>query len=115
MDRQLALELRFVDALGAAAGHAGAEHLIGDLDLIAAQLGRVADELGKHGIGARAHEPPYAHQAGGGTVEEHMVLAIEPGCYLEGGGGLRLEDNFLITATGAEKLSSFPDGVVSAA
>ena len=42
-----------------------------------------------------------------------MVLAIEPGCYLEGGGGLRLEDNFLITATGAEKLSSFPDGVVS--
>jgi Xaa-Pro aminopeptidase len=66
-----------------------------------------------HGVGARAHEPPYAHQAGGGIVEEHMVLAIEPGCYLEGGGGLRLEDNFLITATGAEKLSSFPDGVVS--
>jgi Xaa-Pro aminopeptidase len=65
-----------------------------------------------HGIGARAHEPPYAHQAGGGTVEEGMVLAIEPGCYWEGGGGLRVEDNFLITADGAQKLSSFPDGVV---
>jgi Xaa-Pro aminopeptidase len=65
-----------------------------------------------HGVGARAHEPPYAHQAGGGTVEESMVLAIEPGCYWEGGGGLRVEDNFLITAGGAEKLSSFPDGVV---
>ena len=65
-----------------------------------------------HGIGARAHEPPYPHRAGGGTIEEGMVLAIEPGCYWEGGGGLRVEDNFLITETGAEQLSPFPDGVV---
>ena len=66
-----------------------------------------------HGVGARAHEPPYAHQAGGGTIEAGMVLAIEPGAYWEGGGGLRLEDNFLITNDGAEKLSPFPDGVVA--
>ena len=65
-----------------------------------------------HGVGARAHEPPYAHQAGGGTIEEGMVLAVEPGIYWEGGGGLRVEDNFLVTADGVEKLSSFPDGVV---
>jgi Xaa-Pro aminopeptidase len=65
-----------------------------------------------HGVGARAHEPPYAHQAGGGELEQGMVLAIEPGVYWEGGGGLRVEDNFLITDRGAEKLSSFPDGVV---
>ncbi len=62
-----------------------------------------------HGVGARAHEPPYAHQAGGGTIEQGMVLAIEPGAYWDGGGGLRLEDNFLVTASGAEKLSSYPD------
>jgi Xaa-Pro aminopeptidase len=67
-----------------------------------------------HGVGARAHEPPYAHQAGGGTIEAGMVLAIEPGCYKKGGGGLRVEDNFLITAEGAEKLSPFPDGIVQA-
>jgi Xaa-Pro aminopeptidase len=65
-----------------------------------------------HGVGARAHEPPYPHQAAGGTIEAGMVLAIEPGCYWPEGGGLRLEDNFLITADGAEKLSPFPDGVV---
>jgi Xaa-Pro aminopeptidase len=65
-----------------------------------------------HGVGARAHEPPYAHRAGGGTIEAGMVLAIEPGAYWEGGGGLRVEDNFLITTEGAEKLSPFPDGVV---
>ncbi len=62
-----------------------------------------------HGVGARAHEPPYAHQAAGGTIEAGMVLAIEPGLYWEGGGGLRLEDNFLITADGAERLGTFPD------
>src|SRR3954451_14712707 len=62
-----------------------------------------------HGVGARAHEPPYAHRAGGGVIEEGMVLAIEPGVYWPGGGGLRVEDNFLITADGAEKLSPYPD------
>jgi Xaa-Pro aminopeptidase len=65
-----------------------------------------------HGVGARAHEPPYPHQAGGGTFEEGMVLAVEPGAYWPGGGGLRVEDNFLVTRDGVEKLSSFPDGVV---
>jgi Xaa-Pro aminopeptidase len=62
-----------------------------------------------HGVGARAHEPPYAHQAGAGTMRKGMVLAIEPGIYWEGGGGLRLEDDFLITETGNEKLCSYPD------
>ena len=36
----------------------------------------------------------------------------KPGVYWPEGGGLRLEDNFLIAAGGAEKLSSFPDGVL---
>jgi Xaa-Pro dipeptidase len=65
-----------------------------------------------HGVGARAHEPPYPHQAGTGEFEENMVLAVEPGVYWPGGGGLRVEDNFLVTADGVEKLSSFPDGIV---
>jgi Xaa-Pro aminopeptidase len=62
-----------------------------------------------HGVGARAHEPPYAHQAGGGTIEEGMVLAIEPGAYWPEGGGLRLEDNFLVTADGPQRLGRYPD------
>ena len=65
-----------------------------------------------HGVGARAHEPPYAHRAGGGEIAEGMVLAIEPGCYWDGGGGLRVEDNFLVTNDGAQQLSRFPDGIV---
>ena len=62
-----------------------------------------------HGVGARAHEFPYAHQAGSGTIRKGMVLAIEPGIYWPGGGGLRLEDNFLITDGGNDKLCSYPD------
>jgi Xaa-Pro aminopeptidase len=65
-----------------------------------------------HGVGARAHEPPYPHQAAGGEFEGGMVLAVEPGVYWPGGGGLRVEDNFLVARDGVEKLSSFPDGVV---
>jgi len=62
-----------------------------------------------HGVGARAHEFPYAHQAGSGTIKKGMVLAIEPGIYWPQGGGLRLEDNFWITEKGNEKLCSYPD------
>ena len=38
-----------------------------------------------------------------------MVLAIEPGIYWEGGGGLRLEDDYLVTDGAPEKLSAWPD------
>ncbi|MDQ3823688.1 MAG: hypothetical protein M3321_10680 [Actinomycetota bacterium] len=38
-----------------------------------------------------------------------MVLAIEPGVYWPEGGGLRLEDNFLVTADGVERLGRYPD------
>jgi Xaa-Pro aminopeptidase len=62
-----------------------------------------------HGVGARAHEPPYSHQAAPGAMRSGMVLAIEPGVYWDGGGGLRLEDNFLVAASGCEKLCSYPD------
>jgi Xaa-Pro aminopeptidase len=62
-----------------------------------------------HGVGARAHEPPYAHQAVDGEVREGMVLAIEPAAYWEGGGGLRLEDTFLVRADGSEKLCDWPE------
>jgi Xaa-Pro aminopeptidase len=62
-----------------------------------------------HGVGARAHEPPFAHRAMPARIEEGMVLAIEPAAYWPGGGGLRLEDNFLVTAAGSERLSGYPD------
>jgi len=113
------LEQQLLAVYGQAVDHCRPGASFAELDrLVRAGLGEMGYEGQPthpicHGIGARAHEPPYAHQAGGGTIEAGMVLAIEPGVYWEGGGGLRVEDNFLITEAGAEKLSPFPDGVVS--
>src|SRR5262245_16055453 len=112
LERQLlAVYERALDHCRPGASLAELDRLIRDGIAEAGYAGQPSHPIA-HGVGARAHEPPYAHQAGTGTIEEGMVLAIEPGIYWEGGGGLRVEDNFLVTADGVEKLSSFPDGVV---
>jgi Xaa-Pro dipeptidase len=92
---------------------AGLDQLIRDRIAAAGYPGQPSHPI-CHGVGARAHEPPYAHQAGVGVMREGMVLAIEPGIYWPEGGGLRLEDNFLVTADGCEQLGSFADGIVTA-
>jgi Xaa-Pro dipeptidase len=101
----------FADAVGCVRNGAP----LGEIDRIirkgiaaAGYPGQPSHPVG-HGVGARAHEPPYSHQAAPGDMREDMVLAIEPGIYWEGGGGLRLEDNFLVTPGGCEKLCSYPD------
>jgi len=112
LERQLlAVYERALEHCRPGAGLAELDRLIRDGIAEAGYAGQPSHPVA-HGVGARAHEPPYAHQAGTGTIEEGMVLAIEPGIYWEGGGGLRVEDNFLVTAGGVEKLSQFPDGVV---
>ena len=85
-----------------------------DFDWPGHWLARVRAPDGDHAIvmfgspSGPLHDPTGV-LASGGTIEEGMVLAIEPGAYWDGGGGLRVEDNFLITAGGVEKLSSYPD------
>jgi methionyl aminopeptidase len=73
----------------------------------------VVREFVGHGIGQKMHEEPqvpnYGEAGRGPRLAEGMVLAIEPGVYWPEGGGLRIEDNYLVTADGAEKLSSYPD------
>ena len=108
LDQLLAVYARAVDHLRPGAGLAELDLLVRTGIEEAGYPGQPSHPIA-HGVGARAHEPPYAHQAGGGTVEAGMVLAIEPGIYWPEGGGLRVEDNFLVTAGVAEKLSSFPD------
>ncbi|HEY0414870.1 MAG TPA: Xaa-Pro peptidase family protein [Gaiellaceae bacterium] len=117
-DDYVELERGLLDVYGRAIEHCRPGASLAELDTLVrdglAELGYPGQPTHPicHGVGARAHEPPYAHRAGGGTIEAGMVLAIEPGCYWPGGGGLRVEDNFLIGEAGAEKLSPFPDGVV---
>lgn len=50
-----------------------------------------------HGIGAEVHEAPSASQSGVGQLAENMTLTIEPGIYVPGRGGVRIEDTVFIT------------------
>jgi len=68
-----------------------------------------------HGIGIEGHEPPYMFAENTLTLAEGMAFTVEPGIYLAGRGGVRVEDNVVITAYGAETLSDLPRELVSIA
>ena len=58
-----------------------------------------------HGIGLEVHEGPALSFRSETVLEPNMVVTIEPGVYLPGIGGVRIEDDILITETGNELLT----------
>ena len=68
-----------------------------------------------HGIGLQPWEDPWIGHESELEIEAGMVVAIEPGLYLPGVEGMRLEGNFLVTAAGAERLDSFPSTLIECA
>lgn len=61
-----------------------------------------------HGIGLFVHEQPGLGQHADRVLEPGQVITIEPGIYLGERGGVRLEDDILVTKTGAQNLSDLP-------
>lgn len=61
-----------------------------------------------HGMGIDGHEPPYLTATSDTILEEGMVFSIEPGIYIPGRFGLRLEDIVVLREDGPEVLSSLP-------
>ncbi len=66
-----------------------------------ADYGHFTHRLG-HGIGMQVHEPPYLVRDGGHVLEVGNTMSDEPGLYLPGKWGIRLEDIVAVTETGAE-------------
>jgi Xaa-Pro aminopeptidase len=66
-----------------------------------------------HGIGLLAWEEPWIGPGTPGVLEEGMIIALEPGLYVPGWGGMRLEGNYLVTATGFERLDRFPSALIA--
>jgi Xaa-Pro aminopeptidase len=67
-----------------------------------------------HGIGLQIHESPRFGQTAEGELKPGAVVTVEPGIYLPGIGGVRLEDDVLVTGKGHEVLCDLPKGVESA-
>jgi Xaa-Pro aminopeptidase len=62
-------------------------------------------------MGLEGHEPPYISESSLTVLEPGMVFSIEPGIYLTGRFGVRLEDIVILQADGPEVLSKLPRDV----
>lgn len=107
--RELYALVAAAQAAGCAALRPGADVVA--VDTAAREVVRDAGEaenfphgLG-HGVGLCIHEAPGIGPTGSGALAAGMTVTVEPGVYLAGRGGVRVEDTLLVTGGGAEALS----------
>ena len=110
--RQIARIVADANAAGRAAGKPGIT--AGEVDqaaravIAAAGYGQFFTHRTGHGLGMETHEQPYMFGENKLRLADGMVYTVEPGIYLPGRGGVRIEDDVVVTADGCESLSSLP-------
>lgn len=92
--------------------------LAGEIDHIArtrlgvAGFGHLFTHRTGHGIGLEGHEPPWIMAGDMTVLREGMVFSIEPGVYLVGQFGVRIEDIVIVTQSGVRNLTGFDHSLV---
>ena len=108
-----------LDAQEEAINAAKAGMLASDLDAVARNLihqAGLGDHFGHglgHGVGLLVHDPPRVSWTNSGPLKAGMVVTIEPGIYIAGWGGVRIEDVIIIREDGCEDLTSAPKELIS--
>lgn len=114
--KQIADLVEKANAAARLGGRAGM--LAGDVDSLARDVitaggyGAYFSHRTGHGLGMEAHEQPYIYQGNPLTLEPGMVFTIEPGIYLPGKYGVRIEDDVVVEAEGLRSLTDLPRQVM---
>jgi Xaa-Pro dipeptidase len=118
-DAELEAIYRIVQAAneaGRAAGKAG--NPAGNVDAAARKVivdsgyGSFFTHRTGHGLGMEAHEPPYLFAGNPMILEKSMTYTVEPGIYIPGKGGVRIEDNMVMMDDFAESLSDMDRNLI---
>ena len=96
-----------MDAVRPGAGGREVDGVARDIIADAGYGDRFGHGLG-HGVGLDVHEGPRLGTRSDATLEPGMVVTVEPGIYLPGQGGVRIEDLVIVTEDGCERLTPYP-------
>ncbi len=78
-----------------------------------AGYGRYFTHRTGHGLGLQCHEEPYMHKDNENIMQVGMTYTVEPGIYLPGKNGVRIEDDLYLSPDGPVSLSSLPREIIT--